>query len=80
LSANQDREVAIIAKEGERISGPGGGKMAPTIIFNNSGPPLRQKGEAQYDGEKIIINIESALNERIQRRSGPLFETIRGLK
>ena len=73
-------EVAIIAKEGERISGPGGGKMAPTIIFNNSGPPLRQKGEAQYDGEKIIINIESALNERIQRRSGPLFETIRGLK
>jgi hypothetical protein len=72
-------EVAVIAQKGERISRPGGGN-SPTVIFNNYGPPIQQKGEAKYDGEKVIISIESALNDRIQRRSGPLFSTIRGVK
>jgi len=49
------------------------------IINNNTGTPIKQP-DVSFDGENVIIQIEAALNNRIQRRAGPLFDTIRNAR
>ena len=73
-------EVAVIAQKGEKISRPGGSSNMPVIVFNNNGPPVQQKGPAKFDGEKIIIELEAAMSDRMGRRAGPLYQAIKGVK
>jgi len=69
--------LAVIHK-GERYSGVGnGGPGAPmNIIFEYKGQPLQQKGQARYSGRDVIVELETVMNDHIQRGEGPLRNTI----
>jgi len=72
-----------VVHRGEEYSGVnnefGMGRLPNIIINNNTGTPIRQP-DVSFDGENVIVQIEAALNNRIQRRAGPLFDTIRNAR
>jgi len=54
------------------------GKQNLSVILNNSGPPMQYSSEPKFDGEKLILNIENVLADRISRNAGPLVRHIKG--
>ena len=74
--------LAVIHK-GETYSGVGNGGGAPSIsliINNNSDTKIQQQGQPQWDGQNLVITLENAINDHIQRNLGPLRGTIMNLR
>lgn len=52
------------------------GVSVNVIVNNNSDVKLRQQGQPRWDGNKLVVNLVSTINDQIQRGEGPLRNTI----
>jgi len=78
-----ERTGWAVVHKGEKFSGVNNevsiGKLPNVIINNYTSAPIKQP-DVSFDGESVIIQIEAALNDRIQHRAGPLFDTINSVR